>query len=176
MKTTWIVAAAISLSAGSLVAQDRPQSSTAVPPIPPAGNQTVQITGCVARGDASAAADTSRPAAASSGEEFFLANARMSNDSPTGTAVPSKEDPRENPSAAAASGAADTKGAGVRYKLNSGSTAMAPHLGHQVEITGRLDPPLSATAGAVGTSGTSAPQTLRVESVKMIAASCSETR
>ena len=100
----------------------------------------------------------------------------MSNDSPTGTALPSKEDPRENASAAAASGAADTKGAGMRYKLNVGTTALAPHIGHQVEITGRLDPPLSATTGAVGTAGTSTPQTLRVESLKMIASSCTETR
>lgn len=120
--------------------------------------------------------NSTRGTSGSSSEDFFLTNARMSNDSPTGTALPSKEDPRENPSAAAASGAADSKGAGIRYKLNPGTTAVAPHVGHQVEITGRLDPPISATAGAVGTAGTPTPQTLRVESVKMIAASCSETR
>jgi hypothetical protein len=50
--------------------------------------------------------------------------------------------------------------------LEGEEKVFAPHLNHQVEITGTVSP-ASATAGV-------AAPTLKVESVKMVAAKCEE--
>jgi hypothetical protein len=60
----------------------------------------------------------------------------------------------------AAVGTAGT--AGTRYQLNGDDKTISPHLNHQVEITGTVDSP----------AATAAP-TLKVESLKMISATCS---
>lgn len=64
-------------------------------------------------------------------------------------------------------GAAGTAGnAGTRYQLDGEDKTIAPHLNHQVEVTGTLQP---ATATAGGGAGS----ILKVESLKMVAAICS---
>jgi hypothetical protein len=55
----------------------------------------------------------------------------------------------------------------IRYRLEGEDKTISSHLNHQVEITGTVSP-----ASATGASPTAAP-TLRVESLKMIAAKCS---
>jgi hypothetical protein len=66
---------------------------------------------------------------------------------------------------AAGGGAVGTAGTGgTRYQLDGEEKAISPHLNHQVEVTGTLDPAAGAGAGA---------PTLKVESVKMVAATCS---
>jgi hypothetical protein len=51
----------------------------------------------------------------------------------------------------------------VRYRLEGDEKTITPHLNHQVEITGTVSPAL----------GTAAPM-LKVDSVKMVAATCPE--
>ena len=53
------------------------------------------------------------------------------------------------------------------YRLDGEDKTISPHLNHQVEITGTVSPASAAGAGAV------AAPTLKIESLKMIAAKCS---
>ena len=67
-------------------------------------------------------------------------------------------------------GAVGTTGAAptsMRYRLEGDEKTISAHLNHQVEITGTVSP---ATAGAAG--ATAATPMLKVESVKMVAATC----
>jgi len=58
--------------------------------------------------------------------------------------------------------------AATRYRLEGDEKTISPHLNHQVEITGTVSP---ATAGSA-TGATTAAPTLKVESLKMVAAKC----
>jgi hypothetical protein len=56
----------------------------------------------------------------------------------------------------------------MRYRLEGDEKTISSHLNQQVEITGTLSP-----ATATGTAGTTtAAPMLKVESVKMVAATC----
>jgi hypothetical protein len=59
---------------------------------------------------------------------------------------------------------------GTTYRLDGDASKLTPHVGHKVEITGTLDK--SSSAPSASSASASEPQ-LKVESVKMIAASCS---
>jgi hypothetical protein len=52
------------------------------------------------------------------------------------------------------------------YKLDADDAKLTPHVGHKVEISGTVAPPSGAPGGA------SAAPTLKVDNVKMIAATC----
>jgi hypothetical protein len=57
----------------------------------------------------------------------------------------------------------------MRYQLDGEEKAISPHLNHQVEVTGTVEPAgAGAAAGATG-----AGPTLKVQSVKMVSATCS---
>jgi hypothetical protein len=58
----------------------------------------------------------------------------------------------------------------TRYQLDGEAKTLSTHLNHQVEITGTVQP---AGAGAAAGAAAAGPM-LKVESVKMIAAKCSE--
>jgi len=68
----------------------------------------------------------------------------------------------ENATASGASADASSKGESQTYQLVANPTALAPHAGKKLELTGTLEP---AAAG----NG----PTLKVESGKIVAASCS---
>jgi len=55
------------------------------------------------------------------------------------------------------------------YRLDAVDSKLSPHVGHKVEISGTLQPPTAAAAS----SATAAP-TLKVDNVKMLAASCTD--
>jgi len=134
-----------------LVAQTPPSSSA------PQASKQVTLSGCVEKAptETGASAATATPA-------FILANA-----------------------APAASGsAADTVGTSggakpaAKYRLDADAAKLTPHVGHKVEITGTVEemstsatPPSGTTASA--TASTAAGPKLKVDSVKMIAATCS---
>jgi len=102
------------------------------------------ISGCVLNAPPAAPSAAGAPSTAA---KFELANAKMVTAGPVGTA-----------------GTASTA---VRYRLESDDKLITPHLNHQVEITGTVTP-ASVTAGA-----TAVPM-LKVETVKMVAATCPE--
>jgi hypothetical protein len=110
---------------------------------------TITVEGCIQRAAASAtggAAGTSGSAARDSG--FILASAMK----PAGTSGSSAS------SAPIASS----------YKLDAVDSKLSPHVGHKVEISGTVEPSPSSSARA----GAAAPPTLKVDNVRMIAATC----
>jgi hypothetical protein len=68
--------------------------------------------------------------------------------------------------AAAASSAAIASS----YRLDADDSKLTPHVGHKVEITGTIDS--SSSSGASSSPSASAVPKLKVDSVKMVAASC----
>ena len=108
---------------------------------------TVMIAGCI-QSTPPAAPGAGGTAAAPATSKFDLANAKVVSGGPVGT-----------------TGAAATA---MRYRLEGDEKTLSSHLNHQVEITGTVTP--AAAAGAAGT--TSAAPMLKVESVKMVAATC----
>jgi hypothetical protein len=142
----WTILVASSLGVGAFAQgpgqpsdQNRPgtqQLSAAQP-----GKATVS--GCIQSAPPAAPAAGGAPAA-SEGSKFDLANAKAITPAPTGTAG----------SAVSA----------VRYRLEGDQKVIAPHLNHQVEVTGTVSP-------ASGTGATAAPM-LKVESLKMVATAC----
>ena len=65
------------------------------------------------------------------------------------------------------------QGADRTYVLQgTGKTKIGPYLGQQVEVTGTKSPSLSTSSDALARSGSPAPTTLTVNSIKTIAKQC----
>ena len=113
---------------------------------PPASKQ-VTFSGCVEKAPSD---EASPPAAApASSAQFILTNATAT--------------------AAGAVGTAGSKPA-PKYRLDVDDAKITPHVGHKVEVTGTLEEQPGSAGGATA-SAASGPK-LKVDSVKMIAASC----
>ena len=123
---------------------------------------SVTVEGCVQRGTASNSATPGTVGTSGSPSTgFVLANAVK----PTATAGATSAPPTaERPSAAAGSASIATS-----YRLDADDSKLSPHVGHKVEITGSVDD--SSGAPAAGPNATSLPK-LKVDSVKMVAATC----
>jgi len=148
------VATALLFTVGVL-AQDPPR------PQAPASSSTksVTVSGCIQRvADAQSPAGTSGAAGAAGASrsandvKFVLAKAALT---PTPTAGAT------TPSTAVAS----------EYRLDWDEAKLTPHVGHKVEITGMVEPPAAVTQ-APAASAANSPK-LKVESIKMVAATCS---
>jgi len=113
----------------------------------------VTVTGCVQRADTAAPTGTSgSTAAASSSSKFILENAKSGSSSSSSTA---------GTTGSASSATASS------YKLDADDAKLTPHVGHKVEISGTIE-----SASSAASSSMSSP-TLKVDSVKMIASTCS---
>jgi len=131
-----------------LVAQTPPSSSA------PQASKQVTLSGCIEKAptEAGASAATATPA-------FILADAA--------------------PAAASgsASGTVGTSGGAkpaAKYRLDADAAKLTPHVGHKVEITGTVEEmPSSATPPSGATASSAAGPKLKVDSVKMVAATCS---
>ena len=140
------------------LAQPRTGADTASPPTAaPAQSaqrsaakaETITVEGCIQRSAASAtagAAGTSGSARSDSG--FILASAMK----PAGTS----------------GSAASSTPIASSYRLDAAESKLSPHVGHKVEISGTVEPSPSSAASA----GAPAPPTLKVDNVRMIAATC----
>lgn len=156
--------AAIALGlAVSLFAQTPPasQSSYANP-----NAKTITVTGCVERAEQSPTGTSGTTGAASSmgmGEpKFVLTNVEPSASGTAGT-----------------SGTSETPSIASKYRLDADDAKLEDHVGHKVEITGTVTPPPSAgesseapPSSSSNAASAKAPK-LKVDSVKMIASSCS---
>lgn len=131
-----------------LVAQAPPSSSA-----PQSGKQ-VTFSGCIekAPAEAGASAATAPPA-------FILANAAPA-------------------ASGSASGTVGTTGGArpaSKYRLDADAAKLTPHVGHKVEVTGTVEEmPSSATPPSGATASSAAGPKLKVDSVKMVAATCSQ--
>jgi len=122
----------------------------------------VTVTGCIQRSAVEApTAPGGTSGVAVPDTQFVLANATASP-SPTGTSGTSSSAMTMAP----------------RYRLADDAVMkITPHVGHKVEITGTIDA-VSPSTGATGTTGATgnaanAPK-LKVDSIKMMASTCSE--
>ena len=152
MKKLWsgVIAASFVATVG-LSAQQAPPAAPggAQQPAPSAqattGAKTVTLSGCIQNAPAPAAG-----AAASATAPKFVLSTKAGGATGAGAAV-------------------GTSGTATRYQLDGEEKAISPHLNHQVEITGTLQP--AGAAAAAGATG--AGPTLKVDAVKMVAATCS---
>ncbi len=165
-------AAHVSAQAGQAPATAAPQApppAAAAPQTPPPAAtamkaDSVTIEGCVQRSPAApTAAPSATPGAtgtagttAASSSMFVLANAMK----PAASVAP--------PAASGAPAAAASSAAiASSYRLDADDSKLTPHVGHKVEITGTVD-----SSSASSSPGASAVPKLKVDSVKMVAASC----
>lgn len=139
-----LVAIGVAIVAG--VAAQEPSSRA---PVPAPDNDKVVITGCVQRA-AQLPVGTTGTVGDTDVSKFILTKASSASDSQS-TAAPRT------------------------YRLDADDSLLTTHVGHKVEIIGVLD---SAKAGTSATGDPAPPATsaskLKVTSVKMIAAACSE--
>ena len=157
-RTMTFTAVACTVAIGAMAQATNPQptrSSSAM--------DKVTITGCVQVADEKPIG-TSGTAGTASGK-FILANASV------GTSSKPKTSETMPPSSSAAADA-------TKYRLDGDDSKLKPHVGHKVEITGTVEPtPMAGGGGAAVEHSTpsnlTAPK-LKVDSVKMIAAGCSE--
>ncbi len=168
MRNIWsgVIAASFVATVGLSAQQAPPTSAPAAPggaqqPAPSAQasgqSKTVTVSGCIQNAPAASASATSggASASASTAPKFVLA--------------------MKPAAGAAGGGAVGTSGTATRYQLDGEEKAISPHLNHQVEITGTVQgggASGAASAGA-GAGSSAAGPTLKVESVKMVAATCS---
>lgn len=134
-------------------------TSQAQTPTTSAKDSKVTVTGCIQRASAEAPTGTSGTAGAAAPDtQFILANAT------TGS------------STAGTSGSA--MATAPRYRLDDAAASkITPHVGHKVEVSGTVDEPsrsMSSTPTAGATSTGAAAPKLKVDSIKMIASTCSE--
>src|SRR5262245_24996250 len=142
-------------------AQNPPSQAPATQAPKPSGaapDAKVTFTGCIERATPAptGTAGAAGAAGAASDTKFTLTHATRGGASATGTtgAPPSP-------------GAAPSAAANVSYRLDGEDSDLTPHVGHKVEIVGRLDDKGGAPAG-----GASAAMKINVDSVKMVAATC----
>ena len=112
---------------------------------PAAKATTLTVEGCIQKSAATATAG-----AAKSDSGFVLASAMK----PAGTA---------------GSSASSSAPIASSYKLDADDSKLSPHVGHKVEISGTVEP--STAPPAAGASAAATP-TLKVDNVRMIAATC----
>jgi hypothetical protein len=198
MRNVWIGTVAALAFAAGLAAQT--STSPATTSTQQTGQNTVTVTGCLQAADSMGAATTGTAGSTTPGtssteasrgsDRFVLNNATMgsaasrtgtSGTTATGTSTAGTSTAGTSTAGTSTAGAART--AGSSYMLDGNASELRRHINHQVEITGRLDSSASASrpataGGTTSTASTSTPaagasQTLRVESVKMLSATCS---
>jgi hypothetical protein len=81
--------------------------------------------------------------------------------------------PATGPGGAPAAGAVGTSGSASSYALDGEEKTISPHLNHQVEITGTLQTASASATSAGASASAAATPTLKVESLKMLSATCS---
>ena len=106
-------------------------------------------------GNAGAGAAASRPT--TGGSSFVLANASMAGAGSTATR-----------------GVVGTSGSASTYRLDGESSTLSAHVNHQVRVTGMLQDSAASATGAANANAnaTAAGPTLRVETVTMVADTC----
>jgi hypothetical protein len=126
----------------------------------------VGTTGTTGTAGTAAAAGTTGTTGESDAPKFLLTNAAAS--------VPAAPPDAASTTAPAAAGAASPSAAQT-YRLIANSTALSAHIGKKLELTGTLEEQSAAAATSESSAGSEAKTpTLRVESGKILAASCSQ--
>ena len=132
---------------------EQPAAPTRQQPAPAARQapEKVTISGCIQNAPAAGAGAT---ASAATAPKFVLAKGKMVSGA-AGSAV----------------GTSGTTATVMEYRLDGEDKTLSPHLNHQVEITGTVQASATGAANAAPGAAAAGP-TLKVDSVKMIAATC----
>jgi len=161
---TSLCAALVACATAVIAAQTTPAPQTS----PSTTDQkTIVVTGCLKEAPSSPSSSMPSPPAATG------------TTGTTGAAGPSDAAPapkyvltNATTSAADASGAAASAST---YKLIANASALTPHVGKKLELTGTLEPAASGNSEAATTTDANANgPTLRVQAGKIVGASCSE--
>jgi hypothetical protein len=166
--TLWGTALACAMTIG-LAAQAPPAGSTQTPPTTGAqsaqssdAKHKVTVTGCLEKASASSTGATAGASASADTAKFVLNKVTADSSSASGTA-----------GAAGTSGSAHPTASS--YRIDGDDSKLTPHVGHKVAITGSVDSAsASGSTGGASASASAAGPKLKVDSVKMIAASCTE--
>jgi hypothetical protein len=182
--------AAVALACGVSLAAQTPAATQSGTP------STVTVTGCLQRGNSmsgttgttgSATSGTSAASAsASASDHFMLTNAKMGSGSSSTTGAAGSATTGTTGSGTSATGAAGSSTSGASYVLEGSTSDLSSHVGHEIEVRGKIDSSStgssygsgastgSAAAGATtGSASATSAQKLQVESVRMIASTCS---
>ena len=153
--------ASAAISVAAQAPQTPPSSSPQTPPSSAQASAADEATfvGCVA------AADTA--ATPSAGAKFVLKDAKKKESSTASSSTPGASRP-------GSTGTAGTTGASRTYQLDAPDATISSEVGHMVEVVATLgDSPSSASPSASPSSASATPK-LKVKTIKMISAKCSE--
>jgi hypothetical protein len=104
---------------------------------------TITVEGCIQKGASGSATTGTTGTSGSAPSAFMLTSAEKPAGAPSSAPIASS------------------------YRLDAVDSKLSPHVGHKVEISGTLQPP----TGSSPSSATASP-TLKVDNVKMLAATC----
>jgi hypothetical protein len=193
--TSLVGAGALALCASVQAQSPNPSSQSPQPGQPGASASQseqgeVTATGCLARADSrGSSSESAAPgaSASSAGGGFVLKNATIGTSGSSGAGVSASSPGSAGSTAGAGAGAASGRGMGgreIRLMASSGVN-LEEHVGHQVEVRGKLSSVGSASTGPSSTSttppresgagtpaGASGGETMTVSSVRMVSASC----
>ena len=165
-----------------------PQTNTS------SGDRKITVTGCLTEAPASSAATTPPEATGTTGTAGTAGTAGTTGTTATaGTtgatgdaaastqkflltnAAPSSADPSAPSSTAGATApAAASPSAAQTYRLIANPASLSPHVGKKLELTGTIEEQGSATSTESAAGSNANLAALRVESGKVVAASCSQ--
>ena len=180
-------ATAAAITAQTAPAPAAPQSSAA------SADRRITVTGCLKEAPSTAAGSTATSAAPTAGTTGTTGTTATAAPVPTGTTGEAAAAPKfmltnAAPSAPAApAGAASTTEAAApppaaasasaaqTFRLIANAASLSPHVGKKMELTGTLEDQNAAAETSESSAGSEAKTAvLRVESGKIIAASCSQ--
>jgi len=161
LKLSSMTLAAFACAAISVAAQE-PQTPAAQAGRVAAAADEVTFIGCVA------AADTTATPAAANASKYVLKDAKK-KDSSSASATGA-------PKPGGAGAPAGTSGMSRTYQLDGSDATISPEVGHQVEIVASIADSASSASPSASPSASSSSATpkLKVKTIKMIAAKCSE--
>ena len=167
-KLSLLTVAAFASAAISVAAQAPQTPPSSSPQTPPSSSQAssadeATFVGCVA------AADTGAATPATGGSKYVLKDAKKKEGSTASSSTPGASRP-------GSTGTAGTTGASRTYQLDAPDATISSEVGHMVEVvatTATASDSPSASPSASPSSASATPK-LKVKTIKMIAAKCSE--
>jgi hypothetical protein len=175
-KSVWsgICAAMVCTLAIAVAAQTTPPPTQT--PSSSSANK-VTITGCIERASSPTGTpgSTGTSGSASAGETKFVLNTQPAGSGAAGT---SGTGTSTSGTSSSSSPSASSSASAKSYRLDADDSQLTPHVGHKVEITGTVEGGASTSSTTSSSSSASSSSTatapkLKVDSVKMIASSCS---
>jgi hypothetical protein len=161
-RTGTFAAIACALAIGATAQTSDPAQRSAMP-----AADKVTITGCVQRADATPVGTSGAVGETTTASKFILATPVASSSGATTTGTTGTSGTTKPDSSAVTTA--------INYRLDADDSKLAPHVGHKVEITGTLDPASVSPPPASESAAAPMPPSpkVKVDSVKMIASSCS---